>query len=78
MFSEAQNFRGSTFFNKTCGFIHIVLYIYFTLLCSWTSNELVVRQSLASKYVNMEAEKAMALEAITRWQLVKIQQTKKA
>jgi hypothetical protein len=43
-------------------------------LVSW-SNELVVRQSLASKDVNMEAEEAVALEAVTRQQPVKIQQT---
>jgi anti-sigma factor RsiW len=43
---------------------------------SW-SNELVVRQSLASKDVNTEAEEAMALEAVTRRRPVKIQQTKK-
>jgi ribosomal protein S2 len=37
----------------------------------------VGRQSQASKGVNTEAEEAMALEAITRWQPVKIQQTEK-
>jgi hypothetical protein len=36
-----------------------------------------VRQSLASKDVNTEAEEATALEAVTRRQPVKIQQTKK-
>jgi hypothetical protein len=41
------------------------------------SKELVVRQSSASKDVNMEVKEAMALEAITRRQLVKIQQTEK-
>jgi hypothetical protein len=41
---------------------------------SW-SNELVVRESLASKDVNMEAEEATALEAVTRQKPVKIQQT---
>jgi hypothetical protein len=35
------------------------------------------RQSLASKDVNTEAEKATALEAVTRRQPVKIQQTEK-
>jgi hypothetical protein len=35
----------------------------------------VVRQSPASKGVNMEAEEAMALEAVTRQQPVKMQQT---
>jgi hypothetical protein len=39
--------------------------------------ELVVRQSSASKGMNTEAEEAMVLEAITRQQLVKIQQTEK-
>jgi hypothetical protein len=39
--------------------------------------ELVVRQLLASKDMNTEAEEATALEAITRQQLVKIQQTEK-
>jgi hypothetical protein len=33
-----------------------------------------VRQLLASKDVKMEAEEAMVLEAVTRRQLVKIQQ----
>jgi hypothetical protein len=37
-----------------------------------------VRQSLVSKDVNMEAEEAAALEAVTRRQPVKIQQTEKA
>jgi hypothetical protein len=32
-------------------------------------------QSLASKNVNMEAEEAAALEAVARWQSMKIQQT---
>jgi hypothetical protein len=45
-------------------------------LVSW-SNELVVRQSPASKDVNTEAEEATVLEAITRRQPVKIQQTEK-
>jgi hypothetical protein len=36
-----------------------------------------VRQSPASKDVNTEAEEVTALEAVTRRQLVKIQQTKK-
>jgi hypothetical protein len=39
--------------------------------------ELVVRQSPASEDVNIKAEETMALEAITRWQLLKIQQTEK-
>jgi hypothetical protein len=39
--------------------------------------ELVLRQSLASKNVNTEAEEATALEAVTRWQPMKIQQTGK-
>jgi hypothetical protein len=39
--------------------------------------ELVMRQSLASKGVNTEAEEATALEAVTRRQPVKIQQTEK-
>jgi hypothetical protein len=39
--------------------------------------ELVVRQSPASKNVNTEAEKATALEDVTRQQPVKTQQTKK-
>jgi hypothetical protein len=34
-----------------------------------------VRQSSASKGVNIEAEEAMALETISRRQLVKAQQT---
>jgi hypothetical protein len=38
---------------------------------------LVVRQSLAIKDVNMEAEEATVLEAVTRRQPVKIQQTEK-
>jgi hypothetical protein len=41
----------------------------------WEEYELFVRQSPASKDVNMEAEEAMALEAVTRRQPVKIQQT---
>jgi hypothetical protein len=36
-----------------------------------------VRESPASKEMNMEVEGAMALKAITRQQLVKIQQTEK-
>jgi hypothetical protein len=36
-----------------------------------------VRQSPVSKDVNTEAEKATALEAVTRRQPVKIQQTEK-
>jgi hypothetical protein len=36
-----------------------------------------MRQSPASEDVNMEAEVGMALEAVTRRQLVKIQQTEK-
>jgi hypothetical protein len=36
-----------------------------------------LRQSLDTKDMNMEAEEAMALEAVTRRQLVKIQQTEK-
>jgi hypothetical protein len=40
--------------------------------------ELVVRQSPASKNMNTEAEEATALEAVTRRQPVKIQQTEKA
>jgi hypothetical protein len=36
-----------------------------------------VRQSPASKDVNMEAEEATALEAVTRRQLVKTLQTEK-
>jgi hypothetical protein len=44
-------------------------------LCSNT--ELVVRQSLASKDMNTEAKEATALEAVTRWQWVKTQQTGK-
>jgi hypothetical protein len=39
--------------------------------------ELVVRQSPASKDMNMKAEEATALEAITRWQPVKTQKTEK-
>jgi hypothetical protein len=42
-----------------------------------TSLELVVRQSLASKDVNAEAEEATTLEAVTRPQPVKFQQTEK-
>jgi hypothetical protein len=37
-----------------------------------------VRQSPDSKDVNTEAEEAMALEAVTRRRLVKMQQTEKA
>jgi hypothetical protein len=44
---------------------------------SW-SNELFVRQSLASKDVNKEAEKTMVLEAVTRQLLMKTQQTEKS
>jgi hypothetical protein len=36
-----------------------------------------VRQSPESKYENIEAEEAKELEAVTRQQLVKIQQTEK-
>jgi hypothetical protein len=36
-----------------------------------------VRQSLTSNDMNMEAEEATALEAVTRLQPVKIQQTEK-
>jgi hypothetical protein len=43
-------------------------------LASW-NNELVVRQSFASKDVNMEAEEATRLEVATRRQRVIIQQT---
>jgi hypothetical protein len=43
---------------------------------SW-SNELLVRQSPASTDVNTEAEEAMALEAVTRQQQVKIKKTEK-
>jgi hypothetical protein len=43
---------------------------------SW-SNELIARQSLASKDMNMEAKEATALEAVTRLQPVKIEQTEK-
>jgi hypothetical protein len=43
-------------------------------LASWR-NELDVRQSPASKDVNMKAEEATELEAVTRRQPVKIQQT---
>jgi hypothetical protein len=43
-------------------------------LVSW-SDELVMRQSPADKNVNTEAEEAMALEAVTRRQPVKTQQT---
>jgi hypothetical protein len=43
---------------------------------SW-SNESVVRQSLAGKNVNTEAEETTALEAVTRLQPVKIEQTTK-
>jgi hypothetical protein len=38
----------------------------------------VVRQSTASKAVNMEAEEATALKAVTRRQPVKIRQTEKS
>jgi hypothetical protein len=43
---------------------------------SW-SNELLVRQSSASKDVNMKAEDSTTLEAVTRRQPVKMQQTEK-
>jgi hypothetical protein len=43
-------------------------------LVSW-SNELTVRQSPATTDVNTEAEEAMELEAVTRRQPVKTQQT---
>jgi hypothetical protein len=43
-----------------------------------SSNELVGRQSPVSKDVNTEAEEATALEAVTRRQQVKVQQTEKA
>jgi hypothetical protein len=39
--------------------------------------EWVLKQSPASKDMNMEAEEAMALEAVARQKPVKIQQTKK-
>jgi hypothetical protein len=39
--------------------------------------ELVVRELPANKDVNTEADEAMALEAVTRRQPVKIQQTEK-
>jgi hypothetical protein len=42
------------------------------------SNERVVRQLPASKDVNMEADEAKALEAVTRRQSVKTQQTEKS
>jgi hypothetical protein len=42
-----------------------------------SSNELVLRESSASKDMNTEAEEATALEAVTRPQPVKIQQTEK-
>jgi hypothetical protein len=45
-------------------------------LDSWR-NELILRQSPASKDVNTEAEKATALEAVTRRRPVKLQQTEK-
>jgi hypothetical protein len=45
-------------------------------LVSW-SNDLVLRQSLTSKDMNTEVEGAMALEVVTRWQPMKIQQTEK-
>jgi hypothetical protein len=48
-----------------------------SLRVSW-SKELVMRGSPAGKDVNAETEKAMALEAVTRRQPVKIQQTKKS
>jgi hypothetical protein len=41
------------------------------------SNELVVRQSPTNKDVNMEAEEATALVAVTRRQPVKTQQAEK-
>jgi hypothetical protein len=41
------------------------------------SSERVVRQSPASKDLNTEAEEATALEAVTKRQPVKIQQTEK-
>jgi hypothetical protein len=44
---------------------------------SHMGNELLVRQSPASKDVNTEAEEATALEAVTRRQPVKLQQTEK-
>jgi hypothetical protein len=43
---------------------------------SW-SNELVVRESPATKEVNTEAEEATTLQAVTRRQPVKIQQSEK-
>jgi hypothetical protein len=43
----------------------------------WPAWEQVLGQSWASKDMNKEAEEAMALEAITRRQPVKIQQTEK-
>jgi hypothetical protein len=39
--------------------------------------QLVVRESPISRWVNTETEEAMALEAVTRQQPVKIQQTEK-
>jgi hypothetical protein len=46
------------------------------LLVSWSA-ELVVRESPASNDVNTEAEEVTALEAVTRQQPVKTQQTEK-
>jgi hypothetical protein len=43
---------------------------------SWC-NEVIVRESPTSKSVNTEAEEATSLEAVTRQQPVKTQQTKK-
>jgi hypothetical protein len=42
-----------------------------------SSVQWIVRQSPASKNANIEAEEATALEAVTRPQPVKIQQTEK-
>jgi hypothetical protein len=42
------------------------------------SNEFAVRQWPASKDMNMEAKIATALEAVTRRQLVRTQQTEKS
>jgi hypothetical protein len=42
-----------------------------------TNAELVVRYPTASSDVNLEAEESMALEAVTKLQSVKAQQTEK-
>jgi hypothetical protein len=52
--------------------------VEFSRVLRWQlDEELAVRQSPVSTDINMEAEEATVLEAVTKSQLVKIQQTDK-